>query len=99
VAGIVPGATRTNLGGPSEVEMRGPLQAVEVAEPEGVAKAALEAFDANDPTRIHGTRNARSRTGSPSCPKRPRPASLPRSRWKTGKAPSAPQSGSEQSVP
>ncbi|MGB6229955.1 MAG: hypothetical protein WBF53_07500, partial [Litorimonas sp.] len=34
------------------------LEAVKVAEPEEVAEAALDALDANDPARIHGTRNA-----------------------------------------
>jgi short-subunit dehydrogenase len=58
VAGIVPGVTRTNLGGEGQGEVRGALEKVKVAEPEEVAAAALDALDANDPARIHGTHNA-----------------------------------------
>lgn len=63
IAGIVPGVTRTNLGGPGQGEVRGALENVKVAEPEEVAAAALDALDADDPARIHGTRNALLSTG------------------------------------
>ncbi len=55
VAGIVPGATRPTLGGPGRGEVRGPLAAAAVAEPDEVAGAAL---GANDPARVHGRRDA-----------------------------------------
>ncbi len=58
IAGVVPGVTRTNLGGENTGEVRGGLEKLDIAEPEDVAETALDALDANDPARIYGARNA-----------------------------------------
>jgi short-subunit dehydrogenase len=57
VACIVPGITQTNLGGPGQGERRGALDKVSIHQPDEVAKAAVDAYEANAPTQVVGFNN------------------------------------------
>ena len=57
VAMIVPGITSTNLDGNGHGERRGALDAVGIDQPETVAKAAIDAYEANAAQQIVGTNN------------------------------------------
>lgn len=54
---IVPGVTETNLDGQGHGERRGALDWVGIADPEDVAKVAVDVLEANDAARIHGWNN------------------------------------------
>ena len=57
VACVVPGVTRTNLGGEGQGERRGALENVDVKPPQEVAKVAFDALEANAAARIVGLAN------------------------------------------
>jgi short-subunit dehydrogenase len=57
IAAIVPGITDTNLDGAGHGERRGALDAVGIDQPETVAKAAVDAYEANSAQQIVGTNN------------------------------------------
>ena len=54
---VLPGVTRTNLGGPGRGESRGGLEKVLFSQPGEVADAALRLLDDNRPARIVGRAN------------------------------------------
>ena len=57
IACVVPGVTSTNLSGEGHGEQRGTLDAVGVAEPGDVAKAAVDVLEANDAAKTLGWNN------------------------------------------
>lgn len=57
VACVVPGVTSTDLSGEGHGEQRGTLDAVGVAEPDEVAKAAVDVLEANDAAKTLGWNN------------------------------------------
>ena len=57
VACVLPGVTRTNLGGPGWGESRGGLEKILFSQPEEVADTALRLLDDNRPARIVGRAN------------------------------------------
>lgn len=57
IACVVPGVTSTDLSGEGHGEQRGTLDAVGVAEPDDVAKAAVDVLEANDAAKTLGWNN------------------------------------------
>ena len=60
---VLPGVTRTNLGGPGRGESRGGLEKVLFSQPEEVADTALRLLDDNRPARIVGRANRALQVG------------------------------------
>lgn len=64
IACVVPGVTRTNLGGEGQGERRGVLENISIKEPQEVAQVALRCLEDNKPGQIVGIANQLLQTAS-----------------------------------